>query len=187
MYFSSKVTESTKPRSCKESRTSATSHTIVNSQLTILTGSTSPGFGSEPSQDNQTISDLFQLVSYRLPGMHHPTRKSPRRPKVHRLWARSCTSLFATVIVFDPEVTECQRADPLYRSAQPSLSPTHFQWPSPPFGSISVLLIGDLFQLPSPRRCTILQGNLLDGPRCAGSGQGPVHLSSPQSLYSIQR
>jgi hypothetical protein len=31
-------------------------------------------------------------------------------------------------------------------------------------------LIGDLFQLPALRRCTILQGNLLGSPKCADSG-----------------
>ena len=32
-------------------------------------------------------------------------------------------------------------------------------------------------------RCTILQENLLDGPKCAGSGQGPVRLSLSHSHF----
>jgi hypothetical protein len=53
--------------------------------------------------------------------------------------------------LFEPEVTQHQKA---------------VQWPPPPFGGgISVLLNGDLFQLPPPGRCVILQGNLLDGPK----------------------
>jgi len=45
-------------------------------------------------------------------------------------------------------------------------------------------VISSSYRLPGMQHPT---KNLLDGPRCAGSGQGPVHLSLPQLLYSIRR
>jgi len=49
------------------------------------------------------------------------------------------------------------------------------------------LFKGDLFQPPPPRRCTILQGNLLDGPRCASCGQGPWYVSLFTTVILIEQ